>query len=93
MLTRPIIYQSSPMLCFVRKNSGDLLDLIQPDDRAPVLESKVRTALGVAAAGLHDQDKADQMLRDAIRLDPAAARPKIQLARLLAGKNPEEAES
>src|SRR6516165_2047981 len=34
---------------------ADLMDLVQPGDRDPVLESKVRTTLGVAAAGLHDQ--------------------------------------
>jgi cellulose synthase operon protein C len=70
----------------------ELVDLIQPDDRVPALESKVRTALGLATLGLHDQEKADQMLRDAIRLDPAAIGPKIRLARLLAGSKPEEAD-
>src|SRR6516164_4033146 len=33
----------------------DLVNLVQPGDRDPVLESKIRTALGVATAGLHDQ--------------------------------------
>jgi predicted Zn-dependent protease len=32
---------------------ADLIDLVQPGDRAPLLESKLRTALGAAAAGLH----------------------------------------
>ena len=67
-------------------------DLIQPGARAPVLESEVRTALGTAAAGLRDLDKAETMLRDAIRLDPSAVRPKIELAQLLNAKNPEEAD-
>ena len=70
----------------------DLVDLIQPSDRAPALESKVRSGLGLAALGLHDQDKAEQMFRDAIQLDPNAVAPKVQLARLLAGKNPQEAD-
>ena len=36
---------------------ADVLDLIQPGDRAPVLESRIRTALGAAAAGLNDRSK------------------------------------
>jgi len=52
----------------------------------------MRSALGLAALGLHDQDKAEQMLRDAIRLDLGAVGPKVALGRLLAGKNPEEAD-
>ena len=56
--------------------------MIQPGDRAPALESKVRTTLGAAVAALNDRDKAEPMFRDAIRLAPAAARPKIGLARL-----------
>ena len=71
---------------------SDVLDQIQADDRAPPLESKVRTALGAAAGGLNDRDKAEAMFRDAIRLDPDAARPKVQLARLLSGTKPEEAD-
>ena len=51
-----------------------LVDLIQAGDRAPALESQMRSALGLAALGLHDQDKAEQMLRDAIRLDPGRIR-------------------
>src|SRR6516225_1409900 len=71
---------------------ADVLDLIQPGDRAPALESKIRTALGDAAAGLNDRKKAEAMLRDAMRLDPEAARPKVQLAQLLSRENPEEAD-
>ena len=71
---------------------SDLLDLIQPGDRAPALESKVRTVLGTAAAGLNDRKKAEAMLRDAIRLDPEAAQPKTELAQLLSRQNPEEAD-
>src|SRR5947209_10183325 len=53
-------------------------DLIQPGDRNPVLESKVRLALGTGAAGLGDRDTAEAMMRDAIRLDSSAAKPRIQ---------------
>ena len=51
----------------------DLVNLVQPGDRDPVLESKIRTALGVATAGLHDQAKAETLLSEAISLDPKAA--------------------
>src|SRR5438132_9555054 len=34
---------------------ADLIELVQPGDRDAVLESKLRTALGVAAAGLRDR--------------------------------------
>jgi cellulose synthase operon protein C len=71
---------------------ADLLDLVQPGDRTPALESKIRSALGAAAAGLNDRNKAEVMFRDAIRLDPEAAQPKAQLAQLLSRQNPEEAD-
>src|SRR5271166_1205574 len=71
---------------------ANLIDLVQPGDRDPVLESKVRTKQGVAAAGLRDGAKAVTLLSEAIKLDPSAARPKIQLARLLAGTKPAEAD-
>jgi putative PEP-CTERM system TPR-repeat lipoprotein len=71
---------------------ADLTDLVQPGNRDPVLESKVRTALGVAAMGLRDRAKAETLLGEAIKLDPKAARPKIQLARLLNGSKPAEAD-
>ena len=71
---------------------ADLLDLVQPGDRAPALESKVRSALGAAAAGLNDRNKAEAMFRDAMRLDPEAAQPKAQLARFLNATKPEEAD-
>src|SRR5882724_7042562 len=71
---------------------ADIGDQIQPGDRPPALESKVRTALGAAAAGLGDRDKAEAMWRDAIRLDPPAAKPKVQLARLLTKTSPDEAD-
>src|SRR5262249_17952754 len=70
---------------------ADVFNLIQPGDRTPALESKARTALGNAAAGLNDRDKAEAMFRDAIRLDPQATQPKVQLARLLTRTNPADA--
>jgi putative PEP-CTERM system TPR-repeat lipoprotein len=71
---------------------ADIVDLIQPGDRAPALESKVRSALGAAAAGLNDPNKAEAMFRDAMRLDPEAAQPKVELARVLSRQKPEEAD-
>src|SRR6516225_4555885 len=71
---------------------ANLIDLVQPGDRDPVLESKLRTALGIAAWGLVDRAKAETLLGEAIKLDPTAARPKIQLARLLSGTKPAEAD-
>jgi len=71
---------------------ANVLELVKPGDRNPALESKVRTALGTAEAGLRDRDKAEQLLREAIGLDPSAARPKIQLARLLLGTKPDQAD-
>src|SRR6266481_835099 len=71
---------------------ADLMEWVKPGDRDPVLESKVRTALGVAAAGLRDQAKAETLLGEAIKLDPSAISPKIQLARLLTGTKPVEAD-
>ncbi len=71
---------------------ANLIELMQPDDRDPVLESKVRTALGTAAAGLRDGAKAETLLEEAVKLDPSAARPKIQLARLLSRSKPAEAD-
>src|SRR5215472_6050775 len=71
---------------------AEVLDSIHPGDRDPALESIVRTALGTAAKGLHDQDKAEAMFRDAVRLDPSAVKPKIELAPLLNAKDPTEAD-
>jgi len=71
---------------------ADLSDQIQPGDRVSALESKVRTALGTAAAGLGDREKAQVMWRDAIQLDPSAAKPKVQLARFLTKTSPDEAD-
>jgi Tfp pilus assembly protein PilF len=48
--------------------------------------------LGVAAAALRDWDTAEAMLRDAVRLDPSAEKPKLQLAQFLNEKHPDEAD-
>jgi putative PEP-CTERM system TPR-repeat lipoprotein len=85
-------YISALMDALLRQEKfTDLLDLVKPGDRTPAIESKVRTALGTAEAGLRDRDKAEDLLREAVKLDPTAVRPKIQLARLLTGTKPEEA--
>src|SRR5438105_4656766 len=54
---------------------ADLEELVQPGDRDPIIEGKIRTALGAAAAGLGDQAKAEKLLDEAIELDPTALRP------------------
>jgi cellulose synthase operon protein C len=71
---------------------ADVLELIQPGDRDAALESKVRAALGTAAAGLGHQDKAAALLREAVRLDPTAVKPKVQLAQLLNATDPAAAD-
>ena len=74
-----------------RKEFKEIYDLIEPGDRSPVLESKVRTALGTAAVRLGYDTKAEALLRDAIKLDPSVVEPRIQLARFLSSTRPEEA--
>lgn len=70
----------------------DLYDLIEPGDREPVLEGKVRTALGSAAVYLGYDTKGEALLRDAIRLDPSLVEPRIQLARFLQRARPGDAD-
>ena len=77
----------------VRKEFKEIYDLIEPGDRNPVLESKVRAALGTAAVRLGYDTRAETLLRDAIKLDPSVVEPRIQLARFLSGTRPEEADS
>jgi cellulose synthase operon protein C len=74
-----------------RKEFKEIYDLVEPGDRNPVLESKVRTALGTAAVRLGYDTRAEALLRDAIKLDPSVVPPRIQLARFLSGTRPEEA--
>ena len=70
---------------------ADLTDLVQPGNRPAALESQVRWALGMAAAGARDNAKAQTLMQDAIRLDPNAVAPKVAMARLLAASKPAEA--
>jgi putative PEP-CTERM system TPR-repeat lipoprotein len=74
-----------------RKEFKGIYDLTEPGDRDPILESKVRTALGTAAVRLGYDARAETLLRDAIKLDPGIVEPRVQLARLLNGTRPEEA--
>jgi Tfp pilus assembly protein PilF len=62
---------------------AQVVSLIEPGNRPAALESELRLALGRAQEGQHDAKKAEAMLRDAVRLAPKAAPPKIALARLL----------
>ncbi len=76
-----------------QKKFKDLNDLMEPGDRNPVLESKVRTALGTAAVRLGYDQKAEGLLRDAIQLNPSVVEPRIELARFLNGtRRPEDAD-
>jgi Tfp pilus assembly protein PilF len=61
----------------VRRKFNDIYDLIEPGDRNPVLESKVRAALGTAAVRLGYDIKAESLLRDAIKLDPRVVESRI----------------
>src|SRR6202035_1487422 len=70
----------------------DVLDVIQPGERDPALESQPRTALGTAAAGMAHRNKDEAMFRDEMRLDPNAAQPKVRLAQLLSRQQPDEAD-
>jgi Tfp pilus assembly protein PilF len=74
-----------------RKEFKEIYDLVEPGDRSPVLEGKVRTALGTAAVRLGYETRAEALLRDAVKLDPSVVARRIQLARFLSGTRPEEA--
>jgi hypothetical protein len=56
-----------------RKEFKEIYDLVEPGDRNPVLESKVRTALGTAPVRLGYDTRAEALLRDAIKLYPSIA--------------------
>ena len=71
---------------------ADLMDLVQPSDRNPALESKVRTRSVQWPRVWGDRAKAETLLDEAVKLDPSAARPKMLLARLLSGTKTSEAD-
>jgi putative PEP-CTERM system TPR-repeat lipoprotein len=71
---------------------ADIPAEIKPGDRSPALESKVRVVLATAAMDLHDQVKAEKLLREAVSLDETAPGPKIALARQLLGSDLGEAD-
>src|SRR5438105_3012376 len=73
------------------KEFKEIYDEIEPGDRNPVLESKIRTAVGTAAVRLGYDTRAEALLREAIQLDPTVVEPRIQLARFLSATHPEEA--
>jgi putative PEP-CTERM system TPR-repeat lipoprotein len=64
---------------------------IKADHRPPELEAQVRMVLAMAALGLNDRAKAENLLREAVSINPSAPTPKIELARQLIGSKPEEA--
>jgi hypothetical protein len=59
-----------------QKKFKDLYNLIEPGDRNPFLESKVRVALGTAALRLGYDTRAEALLCDAVLLDPGRHRTK-----------------
>jgi hypothetical protein len=61
----------------VRRKFNDIYDLIEPGDRNPVLESKVRAALGTEVVRLGYDIRAESLLRDAIKLDPRVVESRI----------------
>jgi cellulose synthase operon protein C len=72
---------------------ADLVGQVRDGDRAPVFESKIRLAIGIAELSLHHRDKAVPELRAAVRLDPSSKRAKVVLAQSLAATDVGEANS
>ena len=70
---------------------ADIQAEIKADHRPPELEGQVRMVLATAALGLNDRAKAENLLREAVSINPSAPAPKIALARQLLGSKPEEA--
>jgi putative PEP-CTERM system TPR-repeat lipoprotein len=56
---------------------------VEPGQRDATSESMVRMSLGLANLYTFDFDRAEPLLRDAVRLDPDSYRARIALARLL----------
>ena len=78
---------------FKQGESARVLREIPAGNRAPQLESAVRTYRGLAELGNGSRANAKTMLQDAERLDPASIPPKIATARLLfASGDPKAAE-
>jgi hypothetical protein len=75
--TRPDYLNVLLDVLLVRRKFNDIYDLIEPGDRNPVLESKVRAALGTEAVRLGYDIRAESLLRDAIKLDPRVVESRI----------------
>jgi predicted Zn-dependent protease len=70
-------------ILFREGESATLLRDIPAGNRAPQLESTVRTYRGLAGLGLGQRATAQTMLQDAERLDPTSMAAKVATARLL----------
>jgi putative PEP-CTERM system TPR-repeat lipoprotein len=74
-----------------REKLGELLDEIQPDDRPPPLEARVRSARGYAYLGLQRVQEAERAFQEAVQLSDQGALALAGLARVdaILGKNAE----
>jgi Tfp pilus assembly protein PilF len=70
-------------ILFRQGETARLLREVPAGNRAPQLESTVRTYRGLAELGLGSRANAKTMLEDAERLDPGSIPAKIAMARLL----------
>jgi tetratricopeptide (TPR) repeat protein len=68
---------------YLEGKSNVLFRQVEPGQREATSESMVRMSLGLAYLYLFDFDRAEPLLRDAVRLDPGSYRTHIALARLL----------
>jgi Flp pilus assembly protein TadD len=71
---------------FRNGETGQLLRELPAGNRAPAVESVVRTYRGMAQLALGDTNAAEAAMADAERLDPKALGPKLAMARLLLSK-------
>src|SRR5690606_31786356 len=60
----------------------ELLDRLQPGDRAPEIETKILALRAYAHIGKQELDKAEALLRQAIALQPEAPQARLGLALL-----------
>ncbi|MFZ0692567.1 MAG: XrtA/PEP-CTERM system TPR-repeat protein PrsT [Alphaproteobacteria bacterium] len=76
-----------------REKLGVLLDEIQPDDRPPIFEARVRSARGYAYLGLQRTQEAERSFQEAIDLSDHGALALAGLAQVdaILGKNAEAA--